>query len=277
MPPVVTFTTDFGTRDSFVGIMKGVVLSRCPDAQLVDLTHEVPPQQIRTGALRLASAAPFFTAGTVHLVVVDPGVGSERRAIAIAAHGQRFVGPDNGVLSLAARPGAADWRAVELTESSFWQPIVSTTFHGRDIFAPIAGELARGVPFESIGKRIGSIVTIDLPGPRRSGNTIEGIVLDIDRFGNLATNIGRTDLYGLDVVGVAVGDARLTALSQTYNPARRLVALINSDDWLEIAAPLASAAELLHVGIDSPVRVEVRPRRSGRAEEHTPDPRAGLS
>jgi S-adenosylmethionine hydrolase len=260
MPPVVTFTTDFGTRDSFVGTMKGVVLSRCPDAYLVDLTHEIPPQQVRIGAMRLASAAPYFPPKTVHLAVVDPGVGSERRPVAISAYGQIFVGPDNGLLSLAAPSTAEAWRAVELTEPSFWQQVVSTTFHGRDIFAPVAAALAAGVPLDEVGRPIDSIIVLEDFVPRRIGSSVEGVVADVDRFGNLITNVRRSDLGGLEVVRVEVAAARIDSLSATYDPTRSLVALINSDGWLEVAAPLGSAADALQVGVGSGVRVEVRPR-----------------
>src|SRR5881398_2721053 len=165
--------------------MKGVVLARCPGAQLVDITHEVPAQNVRIGAIRVASAAPFFPDGTVHLVVVDPGVGSSRRPIAVEAGGQRFVGPDNGVLSLAAPSTRPEWRAVELTSQEHRLSPVSNTFHGRDIFSPAAAHLAGGGMLDDLGPRISSIVGLALPLPERAGSLVRGVVLDIDRFGNL--------------------------------------------------------------------------------------------
>jgi S-adenosyl-L-methionine hydrolase (adenosine-forming) len=253
--PVVTFTTDFGTRDSFVGTMKGVVLTRCPDAQLVDICHEVPPQDVRVGALRIAAAAPYFPPGTVHVVVVDPGVGTMRRPIAIAAGSQLFVGPDNGVLALAAPPAADGWHAVHLTKSERWLPTVSTTFHGRDVFSPVAGFLAAGGQLADVGDPIDSIVPLDLPQISASGDGLEGVVLDVDRFGNLTTNVRGVDLVGHPVASIGVGSAHIGEIGETYDPSRRLVALINSEGWLEIAAPLGNAAELLGVTIGEPIRV----------------------
>ena len=149
MPPIITLTTDFGLRDPFVGIMKGVILSICPSARLVDLTHEIEPQDVLGAGLALEAALPFFPDGTVHLAVVDPGVGSTRRPIALRARGQYLVGPDNGVLTLALQ--GARWAAVALTAREYRLAEVSRTFHGRDVFAPAAAYLAAGVPLERLG------------------------------------------------------------------------------------------------------------------------------
>jgi len=259
VPPVVTLTTDFGPHDSFVGTMKGVILSRCRETQIVDVTHEVPPQDVRIGALRIAAAAPYFPPGTVHAVVVDPGVGASRRAIAVAAHSQLFVGPDNGVLTLAAPRTASDWRAVHLTNSDLWLSKVSSTFHGRDIFAPVAGFLACGGRLERAGELIESIVELELPAVAASELEIMGMVIDVDRFGNLITNIRESELDQRTVDAVEIGSVTVTDFSQTYDASMRLVVLVNSDGWLEIAAPLASASAILGVGIGEPVRVRLRP------------------
>ncbi|MGH7397764.1 MAG: SAM hydrolase/SAM-dependent halogenase family protein, partial [Candidatus Rokuibacteriota bacterium] len=149
MPRVITLTTDFGLRDPFVGIMKGVLLSICPSARLVDLTHEVPPHDILAGGLALEAATPFFPPGTVHLAVVDPGVGSARRAIAVRAGGYHLVGPDNGLFTFALE--GAGWTAVSVTAPEYRLAEVGRTFHGRDIFAPAAAYLAAGVPLERLG------------------------------------------------------------------------------------------------------------------------------
>ena len=261
MAAIVTLTTDFGAQDAFVGTMKGVILSRCPAAQLVDLTHEIPPQAIRTGALRLASAAPYFPAGTVHLVVVDPGVGGPRRPIAIEAGDQRFVGPDNGVLSLAAPSTRPGWRTVELTSQEHRLSPVSNTFHGRDIFAPAAAHLAGGGTLDDLGPRISSIVELALPLPERTGSLVRGVVLDIDRFGNLITNIHSADLMDADIERICVGPLRVDGLSAAYDPGRAAVAVVDSDDRLEIAVPGGDAAGQHGIRLDDPVEVRLRPSR----------------
>ncbi len=261
MAAIVTLTTDFGTQDAFVGTMKGVILARCPDVQLVDLTHEIPPQAIRTGALRLASAAPYFPAGTVHFAVVDPGVGGLRRPIAIEARNQRFVGPDNGVLSLAVSASDAGWRAVELRSPEHRLEPVSNTFHGRDIFAPAAAHLASGGALEDLGPAVSSIVQLALPLPKRRGSVVRGAVLDIDRFGNLITNVRSGDLAGRVVERVCVGDLQVDGLSAAYDPSRAGVAVMDSDDRLEIAVPGGNAAAQYGVRLDDPVEVGLRPAR----------------
>ena len=259
MPSIITLTTDFGTQDAFVGTMKGVIISRCPRAVLIDLTHDVPAQAIRTGALRLASARPYFPAGTVHLVVVDPGVGGARRPIAIEAGNQRFVGPDNGVLSIAAPRSAPGWRGVELSSAAHRLGRVSHTFQGRDIFAPAAAHLACGGALEELGPPIDSMAELDLPRPRRDGNVLRGIVLDVDRFGNLITSIHVADLAGASVEEVRVRDRRIEGLSTAYDSTKDVVVVIDSDDRLEIAVPGGSAAGELGVGLDEPVEVKLGP------------------
>lgn len=255
----MTLTTDFGTQDAFVGTMKGVILSRCPGVQLVDLTHEVPPEAIRIGALRLASAVPFFPEGTVHLAVVDPGVGGARRPIAAEARGQRFVGPDNGVLSLVAPRSAPGWRAVELTSQEHRLPQVSNTFHGRDVFAPAAAHLACGGALQDLGEAVESMVELLIPPAQRSGRIIRGVVLDIDRFGNLLTNICAADLAGSHVEQVSVGVLRLHGLSTSYDADQEAVAVIDSAGQLEIAVPRGNAAQKLNVGLEDPVEVRLSP------------------
>ncbi len=259
MSSIVTLTTDFGTQDAFVGTMKGVILSRCPGVQLVDLTHEVPPQAIRIGALRLASAVPFFPEGTVHLAVVDPGVGGARRPIAAEARGQRFVGPDNGLLSLVAPRSAADWRAVELTSPEHHLPRVSDTFHGRDVFAPAAAHLACGGSLQDLGEAVESMIELRVPPVERTGRIIRGMVLDIDRFGNLITNICAADLAGSDVEQVSVGELRFDGLSISYDVDQEAVAVIDSVGQLEIAVPRGHAAQKLNVGLEAPVEVRLSP------------------
>lgn len=187
MPGLITLTTDFGLRDPFVGIMKGVMLSICPSARLVDLTHEVLPQDILGGGLALEAAVPFFPAGTVHLAVVDPGVGTGRRGIAVRAGGCFLVGPDNGLFTWALE--GRGWTAVSLTAPEYRLAEVSRTFHGRDVFAPAAAYLASGVPLERLGPVVADPERLPRPGCRLEGAQLIGEVLDADRFGNLLTSI----------------------------------------------------------------------------------------
>ena len=255
--PIVTLTTDFGLSDSYVGAMKGVLLSCCPGVQIVDITHEVPPQNVSIGAMRLAAAARFFPEGSVHVAVVDPEVGGPRRDVAIACGGRFFVGPDNGVLSLAAPTTTDHWAAVELDPAEVGLPVVSSTFHGRDVFAPVAARLACGTPLLNLGKAIGEIVELALPEPQRVEGRIEGEVIDVDRFGNLLTNVREVHLGGSAVAGVRLKGHSLPGLVDWYLPGRPLVALVNSEGWVEIAAPHGSAALQLDAGIGTPVEVRL--------------------
>src|SRR5262245_58464684 len=184
---IVTLTTDFGLRDPFVGIMKGVILGICREATLIDLTHEIAPFDIREAAVALESAWRFFPIGTIHLAVVDPGVGGGRRALALEAGGHYFVGPDNGLFSFALMRD--NWSAVSIEAPVYRRSEVSRTFHGRDIFAPAAGQLATGVLLDHLGPRITDPIQFRLPRCRRTGDEIVGEVLGTDRFGNLLTSV----------------------------------------------------------------------------------------
>ncbi len=188
--PLVTLTTDFGTADGYVGTIKGVILSIAPDARLVDISHEIPPQNVRQAAYVLYAAYLFFPPHTVHLVVVDPGVGSARRPIALRTPAGTFVGPDNGVLSCVMAHELVE-TLVELADSRYRLPQVSHTFHGRDIFAPAAAHLAAGVPITALGPSVPDPVTFPLPHLKITPDGITGEVLHTDRFGNVTTSIGR--------------------------------------------------------------------------------------
>ncbi len=186
--PIVTLLTDFGLRDYYVSAMKGVMLGICPDARLIDITHQIDPFDIEGAAFTLAQAYPCFPAGTVHLVVVDPGVGSARRALVVEAGGHRFVAPDNGVLTF---PMVRNPRhtAHEITSERYFRQPVSRTFHGRDIFAPVAAHLATGVPAGEIGGRIADAVRLDIGAPvARGEGRWSGKVLRVDHYGNVVTN-----------------------------------------------------------------------------------------
>lgn len=260
MPPIVTLTTDFGLRDPFVGIMKGVVLGICPDARLVDLSHEVAARDVLGGLLVLEAAVPFFPEGSVHLAVVDPGVGSRRRAIAVRSGGHYFVGPDNGLFTLALeRPGSA---AVRLEAARYRLPRVSRTFHGRDIFAPAAGHLAAGVPMEGLGPTAADLERLRVPGCRMEGNTLVGEVIAADRFGNLITSVTEErlrDLPGGGAVTVEVAGVAVGAPVSCYAEGRQAepAVILGSTGRLEIFVRDGSAQARL--GLQRGASVRVRP------------------
>ena len=247
--PVIALLTDFGTQDHYVGAMRGVALGICPDATLADITHEIPPQDVLTGALELASAFKYFPDGTVFLCVVDPGVGSARRAIAAAAGPYFFVAPDNGLLTLAFRepPPAA---VVELTERRYARHEISRTFEGRDRFAPAAAWLAAGTSLAAFGPAIRDWTTIDVPAPRIEGEELHGEVLHVDRFGNLVTNIDRQTFRNFVGAGrpeISIVGQAVPKLVETYSegPHGSIAALFGSSDHLEIATPGGNAARRL--------------------------------
>ena len=256
--PVIALLTDFGLRDHYAGTMKGVVLGVCPDAMLVDITHDVPPHDVLTGALELAASYRYFPGGTVFLVVVDPGVGSSRRAIAAEAGDFRFVAPDNGVLSVVFEE-LPPKRIVELTDRRYARPTVSRTFEGRDRFAPAAAWLAKGVALTALGRPTAPSVKLDVPKPLLTPDAVEGVILRIDRFGNLITNIERKPVEGFLVSGgavVLVGDLTVRVV-ETYADARagELCALFGSTDHLELAVSGDSAATRLGLGRGAAVRI----------------------
>ncbi len=243
--PLVALTTDFGTRDAYVAAIKGVLYSRCPGVQVVDLTHDIPPQDVLECALFLADAAPYFPDGTIHCIVVDPGVGTSRLPIAVRAARQYFVCPDNGVLGLFAQSHPVE-EARQITNPSFMLQPVSDTFHGRDVFAPTAARLAAGAPIEDAGDRVPTLTMLDIPKPTRDKrNGLSGIVMHIDRFGNAITNIHRDDLQGTAPLGSQVGRLRLDALNNTYGQVEegQALALIGSSNYLEIAVNRGSASD----------------------------------
>jgi S-adenosyl-L-methionine hydrolase (adenosine-forming) len=256
---VITLTTDFGTRDWFVGTMKGVILSIQPGAKVVDLTHAVRAGDIRGGAFSLAAAWRFFPKGTVHVAVVDPGVGSARRAIAVQTAEHWFVGPDNGVLSWAL--AKQNVRAIHALENKayFLRP-VSQTFHGRDIFAPAAAHLSRGVPIRKLGPALKDFVRLDWPEPRKLRSGFEGEVVYIDRFGNAITNLQAGMLRGAKWVICEVRGKRqrrcpLGAFYEAVPPGSA-VAVAGSSGFLEIAVNGGSAEKALGLKVGTRVRLE---------------------
>jgi hypothetical protein len=232
--PIVTLLTDFGTVDGFVGAMKGAILSRAPTAQVVDVTHDVPPHDVLAGAWALREAVAAFPRGSIHLAVVDPGVGTSRRPLLLRSAGQLFVGPDNGLLSLAAAEAKEGWI---LDRPAFHAPVVSPTFHGRDVFASVAGHLAAGLVPATCGTPTESWMRIRIPEAVRSEREIRGRVIRADRFGNLVTNIRAEDLNGpsgwqVRVAGTSVGPIR--AVYGEVAPGA-WVAYVGSGGALEIA------------------------------------------
>src|SRR6266540_6476051 len=256
--PVIAFLTDFGTRDHYAGTMKGVALGICPEATLVDITHDLPPHDVLTGALELAASYRYFPAGTVFLAVVDPGVGSTRRGIAADAGDYKFVAPDNGVLTVVLDEHPPR-RVVELTERKYARPTVSRTFEGRDRFAPAAAWLAKGIELVALGRPAGDIQRLDLPRPIVEADRIDGQVVRVDRFGNLITNIDRKtfDKLAGGALEIAIGRHVVSKVVSTYADAAagELCALFGSTDHLEIAANGVSAASEVDLGRGAPVHV----------------------
>ena len=259
--PVIALLTDFGTRDHYVGTMKGVVLGICPDVTLVDISHEVAAHDVLGGALELAAAYRYFPAGTIFLVVVDPGVGSTRRGIAAEAGEFKFVAPDNGVLT-AVFDEHAPKRVVELTERKYARPTVSRTFEGRDRFAPAAAWLAKGIDLAALGRSAGAISRLDIPHAELAGGCIDGQVLRVDRFGNLITNIDRTMFEQLagGPLDIRIGPHQVSRMVSTYADASpgEVCALFGSTDHLEVASNGANAAEALDLRRGAPVHVARR-------------------
>jgi S-adenosylmethionine hydrolase len=258
--PIIALLTDFGTQDHYAGTMKGVVLGICPDATLVDITHDIPPHDIVTGALELAASYKYFPVGTIFVAVVDPGVGSSRRGVAVDTGDYRLVAPDNGVLTQVLRESPAK-KIVELTERRYARPTVSRTFEGRDRFAPAAAWLAKGTQFPALGRPVQDIHRLDIPIPGVETDAINGEVLRVDRFGNLVTNIDRKTVERLgqgSAITIDASGKRIERLVATYAelPADGVGALFGSTDHLELAAPSASAAERLSLTRGAQVTVK---------------------
>lgn len=259
--PIVALLSDFGTRDHYTGVMKGVVLSICPDAVLVDVSHDLPAHDIPFAALELAATYKYFPAGTIFVVVVDPGVGSARRGIAAEVGDWKFVAPDNGVLT-AVFQETPPKKVVELTERRYARPTVSRTFEGRDRFAPAGAWLAKGIQLPALGRPVTDYVQIALAQPVLEQGTIRGEVVRIDRFGNVVTNIDRRLCARLAPAGeplvMALGGRSIARFVNTFSDIApgEVCALYGSTDHLECAAHAASAAEVLGVAVGAPVSVQ---------------------
>ncbi|MBI2852374.1 MAG: SAM-dependent chlorinase/fluorinase [Chloroflexi bacterium] len=278
MRPVITLTTDFGLTDAYVAAMKGVILSINPEVVLVDVCHTIQPQDIMQAGFVLSTACSFFPERTIHVVVVDPGVGSTRKAIILRTPSADFVAPDNGVLSYVLEAGGVSaegilppgWRAVELTKPGFWRTAVSDTFHGRDIFAPVAGWLSLGLTPEDFGEIISTVTVVPVTHPHRERDgSMVGHIIHIDSFGNLVVDIRSGDLSRLIGIVIEVGGRAISDVSRTYAEDEacpeltegELLALVGSSDRLEISVKGGSAAAFLKAKIGDELRV----RESGGA------------
>jgi len=263
--PIITFTSDFGHSDWFVGVVHGVIHGLCPEARVVDLTHAIPAGHVERAAFVLEASARDFPAGTVHLAVVDPGVGTARRPLAVRARGQCFVGPDNGSLEWALSDPAAETHV--LTESRFFRQPVSRTFHGRDVFAPVAARLARGEAIAAFGPRITDPVRISRAAPRRADGLLVGRVMFVDHFGNALTNLTEQDLGDAfpmvpeSRLQILVAGRVIRGLARAYGEAKvgTLLGLLGSSGRLEIAQVGGDAAARLGLGEGDEVAVGVPP------------------
>ncbi|MFC1988957.1 S-adenosyl-l-methionine hydroxide adenosyltransferase family protein [Chloroflexota bacterium] len=273
MGAIITLTTDFGLTDSYVAAMKGVILSINQGAKLVDICHAIQPQNISQAAFVLSTAYQFFPEKTIHMVVVDPEVGTERRAIILTTPTAYFVAPDNGVLSYVIKQCSTEpvagnnnqhqikqglgLEAVAITKPQFWRSPVSPTFHGRDIFAPVAAQLSLGLPPTDFGEVITTLTVLPLPRQhQKPGGLLVGHVLHIDSFGNLITNIKSDDLPpAKQAVTVEVSNRIISGLSNTYAEGKELLALIGSSGYLEVSLKGGSAFAFLNAKVEDEVRV----------------------
>ena len=259
---IITLLTDFGSRDAFVGIMKGVMLGINPSISFIDLSHDVPPQDVLAGALVLRSAASFFPPGAIHVAVVDPGVGSNRRALLVETPDAFFVGPDNGLLSLAA-PTNAVTRTIHLTNEEYFLLPRSQTFHGRDVFAPVAAHLSRGVSPTQFGPSTATRELLTLPQIDQYANRLTGSVIHIDHFGNATTNITAGDLrpFSMDTLLVSMNAVQIHGLVSSYAAVAigAPAALINSWGLLEVAVRNGSAAQRFNLQVGQPITLIFSP------------------
>ena len=253
-PPIITLLTDFGMADHYVSAMKGVILSIAPRVRLVDVSHEVESQNVLSGAYLLANSVPWYPAGTIHLAVVDPGVGSERRIIAGRWGDQIIIAPDNGLVSLVQQNTPAA-EIYELSDRQYFLPEVSDTFHGRDIMAPVAAHLACGTALSALGAAIDHPLIIHVPQPEVIENRLVGQVMHVDRFGNLVTNIKADQFREFAPKTVHIKDRVISSLVVTYAdvPIGRPLAVVGSSNMLEISVNRGNARAELAVGVGEEV------------------------
>jgi S-adenosyl-L-methionine hydrolase (adenosine-forming) len=259
---IITLLTDFGLKDGNVGVMKGVIWGIASQVQIADISHLISPQNVAEAALIMVRSAPFFPAGTVHVGVVDPGVGTARRPIAARLGEYTYVLPDNGLLTLVLERAEAEGQPVEivhLDKPEYWLQEVSHVFHGRDIFAPAAAYLANGIPPLELGTRIGDPVRLDLPRPLPTPDGLRGQIIHIDHFGNLTTNIRQEDLVGISKLTVHLRDKEIPGLARTFGDRSpgELMALLGSTGSLIVSQVNGSAAKRLGAQIGDEVEIVV--------------------
>jgi len=259
---ILTLTTDFGTEDGNVGVMKGVIWGICPDVQIADLSHQIAPQNIRQAGFVLARQVFYFPPGTVHVVVVDPGVGTSRRPLAAQIGDQFFVGPDNGVFTpLYQRAEKGNWplEIVHTNRQEYWLDEISHIFHGRDIFSPVGAHLACGVPLAALGEPVPDPIRIPWHPPVWHGSRLEGKITYIDHFGNMFTNITKTHLAGKTIQEISLGEFRTPGLVKAFGerPPGTLIALYSSTDDVLFAEVNGSAAIATGAQIGDSVWVQV--------------------
>lgn len=265
--PIITLTTDFGSRDGYVAAMKGVIYSIARDATIVDISHDIAPQDLMEAAFVLRNAVPYFPEGSIHVIVVDPGVGTQRRAVAVRTSSMSFVAPDNGLLSLVL-PEDSGEEMVELNNREVWrQSDTSATFHGRDIFAPAAAHLASGIEFRRLGSPIQNLTPMHWALPIADDSGIQGWIVHVDHFGNCITNVPRHLVHrtqGKRSVKCYAGNVILKEIRSTYGTvaAGEPIAIYNSNDQLEIAVNQGNAAGLLNLKKGSPVNLVFGSERS---------------
>ncbi len=257
---IITVITDFGLKDGFSGVLKGVIWTIAPEAHIADITHEISPRNIMEGALTMRRAIPFFPAGTIHLVIVDPGVGTSRRSLAARLGDLYFVGPDNGLITplleeveRAGQPISI----VQLTNPDYWLPEVSNTFHGRDIFSPVAAHLANGVPLEKLGSPIKDPIKHVIPQPIKIPGGWRGQTILIDIFGNIVTNFGVDLLKSNSSVMLKIAGRSIQGLVKSYGEkhAGQVVALVDSEHYIEVAVVYGNAAFELGASVGDSVEL----------------------
>lgn len=278
MSKTIALLTDFGTEDIYDGVMKAVITSICPDANIIDITHAIAPQHVRQAAFALLNSYRYFPNGTIFMVVVDPGVGTARLPIAVKAGNYTFVAPDNGVLAYALA-NFPNKRVYEIVNTEYRLPIVSNTFHGRDIFSPAVAHLANGVPIEKLGPELADIIHLPMPELTIQSDRVDGEVMHIDRFGNIITSIGQ--LHWIDpnrlvlspIFGdtksnvpieasharITIGDTEIIGVRVSYAESVRgdLLALVGSSSYLEIAVNQGNAAQRLNVAVGDRVQITI--------------------
>ncbi|MCE2463996.1 MAG: SAM-dependent chlorinase/fluorinase [Dehalococcoidia bacterium] len=268
--PIITLTTDFGTQDPYVGVMKGVIHSINRHSSIIDISHDVQPQSILEGAFIIGSSHRFFPKGTLHVAVVDPGVGTSRSALLLVTPAAYFLGPDNGIFSYIVKEGFRGdpemssgyqvrvpngYRAYRLTNPEFWMHPVSSTFHGRDVFAPVAAHLSLGVPEDRLGEEIHLLTYLPVTQPQWKGDTLTGRVVHVDRFGNLITDIPAFLLSGGHAITIVIKEHCIAGISRSYAEGERLLAIIGSNNTLELSVRNGSAAHSLGAGVEEEVRI----------------------